>query len=147
MQSSDLSPGHRVTPSILAKPIESQPAEITQLFFSQPLRRQLGLSAERFGEFLKHLRSAKFGPVQFEAFERFVERGETTLSTIEKIDIEIAKSRIIELEVSIFRKLFSEEQAKQVSLQIDNLRKYIDQLDGTIEPAQGIKPKARPQET
>src|SRR6202166_5088993 len=37
MQSSDLSPGHRVTPSILAKPIESQPAEITQLFFSQPL--------------------------------------------------------------------------------------------------------------
>jgi hypothetical protein len=26
-----------VTPSILAKPIESQPAEITQLFFSQPL--------------------------------------------------------------------------------------------------------------
>jgi hypothetical protein len=27
-----------VTPSILAKPIESQPAEITQLFFSQPLR-------------------------------------------------------------------------------------------------------------
>src|SRR5208337_5422391 len=39
MQSSDLSPGHRVTPSILAKPIESQPAEITQLFFSQPLRK------------------------------------------------------------------------------------------------------------
>jgi len=37
MQSSDLSPGHRVTPSILAKPIESQPAEITQLFLSQPL--------------------------------------------------------------------------------------------------------------
>jgi hypothetical protein len=27
-----------VTPSILAKPIESQPAEITQLFLSQPLR-------------------------------------------------------------------------------------------------------------
>jgi Macrocin-O-methyltransferase (TylF) len=27
-----------VTPSILAKPIESQPAEITQLFFSQPLK-------------------------------------------------------------------------------------------------------------
>src|SRR5277367_873588 len=38
VQSSDLSPGHRVTPSILAKPIESQPAEITQLFLSQPLR-------------------------------------------------------------------------------------------------------------
>src|ERR1700704_1588668 len=37
MHSSDLSPGHRVTPSILAKPIESQPAEITQLFLSQPL--------------------------------------------------------------------------------------------------------------
>src|SRR5450631_1793466 len=37
MQSSDLSPGHRVTPSIRAKPIESQPAEITQLFLSQPL--------------------------------------------------------------------------------------------------------------
>ena len=26
-----------MTPSIFAKPIESQPAEITQLFFSQPL--------------------------------------------------------------------------------------------------------------
>src|ERR1700733_6108230 len=38
MQSGDLSPRHRVTPSILAKPIESQPAEITQLFLSQPLR-------------------------------------------------------------------------------------------------------------
>jgi molybdopterin molybdotransferase len=43
MQSSDLSPGHRVTPSIFAKPIESQPAEITQLFFSQPLRAMQGL--------------------------------------------------------------------------------------------------------
>src|SRR5580693_2216023 len=42
MQSSDLSPGHRVTPSILAKPIESQPAEITQLFFSQPLKETSG---------------------------------------------------------------------------------------------------------
>jgi hypothetical protein len=29
-----------VTPSILAKPIESQTAEITQLFLSQPLRPQ-----------------------------------------------------------------------------------------------------------
>src|SRR5450755_1857044 len=28
---------HRLTPSILAKPIGSQPAEITQLFLSQPL--------------------------------------------------------------------------------------------------------------
>jgi hypothetical protein len=38
------------------------------------LRRQLGPSADRLGEFLGHLRKAKFGPVQFEAFERFVER-------------------------------------------------------------------------
>src|SRR5450631_40584 len=49
MQSSDLSPGHRVTPSILAKPIESQPAEITQLFFSQPLREDERVVAPPFG--------------------------------------------------------------------------------------------------
>jgi hypothetical protein len=57
MQSSDLSPGHRVTPSILAKPIESQPAEITQLFFSQPLRRGDGRS--RFQEGIDHANSRK----------------------------------------------------------------------------------------
>jgi hypothetical protein len=94
------------------------------------LRHHLGPSAEHLGELLGNLRKAKFGPVQFEAFERFVERGQTTLSTIEKINVEIAKSRIIELEVS--RILFSEDQIREVNSQIDNLRKYISQLDGPI---------------
>jgi hypothetical protein len=38
VSSSDLIPGHRVTPSIRAQPIESQPIEITQLFSSQAVR-------------------------------------------------------------------------------------------------------------
>src|ERR1700676_1282027 len=50
VSSSDLIPGHRVTPSILAKPIESQPIEITQLFSSQALTSaggSLGLLSSR----------------------------------------------------------------------------------------------------
>jgi hypothetical protein len=105
------------------------------------LRRHLGPSAERLGEFLSNLRRAKVGPLQFETFEKFVERGESSLSTIEKINVEIAKSRIIELEVSSI--LFNEEQSKQVALQIENLRKLINQLEGAeVEPT--TKPKGRP---
>ena len=72
-------------------------------------------------------------------------RRETTLTTIEKINVEIAKSRIIELEVTGV--LFSEEQARQVRLQIENLRKYINQLEGPVDPAQRTEAKARPQKT
>ena len=106
------------------------------------LRHHLGPSAERLGEFLGHLRKAKFGPVQFEAFERFVERGQTALSTIERINIEIAKSRIIELEVS--RILFTEEQIREVNSQIQNLKRYVSELEGPMVVSKEIEPKRRP---
>ena len=105
------------------------------------LRNHLGPGAERLGEFFGHLRKAKFGPVQFEAFERLVEHGQTSLSTIEKINIEIAKSRIIELEVTSI--LLSEEQKRAVDSQVENLKKYIGQLEGPAEASQELKLKLR----
>src|ERR1700734_562601 len=41
VRSSDFGPGHRDLPRIFANPMESQPPEITHLFFGQALRPQL----------------------------------------------------------------------------------------------------------
>lgn len=46
------------------------------------------------GELITHLRKWSVGFLKFEAFEGLVERGNSSLSMIEKLNIEIARSRI-----------------------------------------------------
>jgi len=45
VRSSDFGPGHRDLPRIFANPMESQPPEITHLFFGQALRQQSAYGA------------------------------------------------------------------------------------------------------
>jgi hypothetical protein len=52
------------------------------------------------GELIGQLHKGKIGPLQFEAFDRLVERGNSSLSTTERLNIEIAESRITELEAT-----------------------------------------------
>jgi hypothetical protein len=55
---------------------------------------------QEIASFFGQLQRAKIGPVQFEAFDRFVARGQSSLSAIERLNIEIARSRITGLEAS-----------------------------------------------
>lgn len=75
---------------------------IGTLVISWPAVLAIALIVFRDGirDFIINLRKGKFGPVQFEAFERLVERGHSSLSTVEALNVEIAKSRIIELEMT-----------------------------------------------
>jgi hypothetical protein len=72
------------------------------LFLSWPIVILIGLLIFRveLGKFVAHLRSGKVGPLEFQAFERLVERGHSSLSTVEQLNIEIARSRIVELEIT-----------------------------------------------
>jgi hypothetical protein len=100
------------------------------------LRRQIAPAARSLLDFLAQIRKGKFGPVQFENFERLVARSESSISVVENINVEIAKSRVIELEVSLRTSYvrFTEEEREQIILQINSLKSYIQQLekDGVV---------------
>jgi hypothetical protein len=99
-------------------------------------RHQMGPPLNKVAGFFAQIRSGKLGPVEFERFDRLVTRGESSISTIEKINVEIAKSRIIELEVSLraaFVLPFKEEERKQMAAQVENLKRYIQELTMNLD--------------
>jgi hypothetical protein len=64
------------------------------------------------------------GPLEFEALERLVERGRSSLSTVEQLNIEIARSRIIELEAT--QRLMPQAEFKE---SIVRLKELVEELD------------------
>jgi hypothetical protein len=79
------------------------------------------------------IQKGKVGPVEFERFEKLVERSEQSLSTIEKIHLEIAKSRVVELEVTMRVGIvpFTSTEKTEIVNQIRQLRTYISELESS----------------
>jgi len=96
------------------------------------------LLREELGEFIINLRSGKIGPVQFRAFEKLVERGHSSLTTVEQLNIEIAKTRITELEIT--QQLMPNDEFER---SVERMKELISELEASIPKTSVVDQKPK----